>query len=131
MKVALLMDYEVVSSPERLEQAISFAKSLGKLTTARLYLSERELPRAKDVLNKASRLGVDTVVELVAKHVRLAIELVELAYQGSEKVLVVAATDKLVPALSEARAKKRVILITWEEPTPELRSAVDEIKKFS
>ena len=129
-KVAVFLEYSLVNTPEKVSQIISYAKQLGKLTKARIYLSDKELVQAKSVVEIAERLGIEPIV-MPVRDVMMALDVLEEALQGKSDKIIIACSAKLIPALAEAKANKEVIYVAWEDIPIEIKNVVDNVVKMS
>lgn len=129
-RVAVFLEYSLVNTPEKVSQIINYAKQLGKLTKARIYLSDKELVQAKSVVEIAERLGIEPIV-MPVRDVMMALDILEEALQGKADKIIISCSTKLIPALAEAKANKEVIYVAWEDIPAEIKNVVDNAVKMS
>ena len=129
-KVSLFMNFGTVNDAITAEQILEKAREYGKIAKARLYVEQEEMEDAREIIAEISKLGIEPIVVILAKDVKLAIDILDDAYDESIDTIIISHNrEDIIPALIYVKALKPIIIIS---PTPVPKSyntITDEIIK--
>ena len=111
-KIALFINFETARDLPTIEEIITRAKEFGKIISAKIYLEQEEMDNYRDMLTEISKLGIEPIVTVLAKDVRLVIDMLDAAYDPVIDAIVVSHNkESILPALLHAKSLKRLIII--------------------
>jgi len=127
-KVALFINYGTVKTIESLKKVIETARSYGKIIDAKMYFDQNEIEVNKPLAIEASKMGIEPVVAMLAKDVKMAIDFLDSSYRDLiDVVMIVHHEENMIPALKHANSLKRVILLVPLKYSKLFENVVDEI----
>ncbi len=130
-KVALFINYGTIKTIESLKKVLEIAKSYGKIIDAKMYFDQNEMEVNKPLAIEASKMGIEPIVAMLAKDVKMAIDFLDSAYRDSiDVVIIVHHQESMIPALKHANSLKRVILLVPLKHSKLFENVVDEIMEI-
>ena len=127
-KVSILVDYDSINNEPRntITKIIEKAKEIGKIVKVRVYFLQDEFSQNKEVIDSILSIGVEPVVVMLAKDVKMAIDLLEDSYSEDIDVIVLSyKKDALLPALIDAKNRKQIILVEFDDLPEGLKNIGD------
>ncbi len=127
-KVSILVDYDSINNEPRntITKIIEKAKEIGKIVKVRVYFLQDEFSQNKEVIDSILSIGVEPVVVMLAKDVKMAIDLLEDSYSEDIDVIVLSyKKDALLPALIDAKNRKQIILVEFDDIPEGLKNIGD------
>ena len=116
-KVSILVDYDSISNDPRetITKIIEKAREIGKVVKVRVYFLQDEFSQNKEVIDSILSMGVEPVVVMLAKDVKMAIDLLDDSYSEDIDVLVLSyRKEALLPALIDAKNRKQIVLVEFD-----------------
>jgi len=103
-------------------------KEFGKIVKARFYLEQGEMENYRDTITEISKLGLEPIVTILAKDVRLAIDMLDDAYDPNIDIIaLVHDKEDIIPALLHVKTLKRIILVAPTRVPKGFYTVVEEV----
>jgi len=110
------------------EAVLDKAKQYGKIIKARMYVEQEEMDLNREVITEISKLGIEPVITILAKNVRLAIDLLDDAYDENVDIIVIIHDrEDIIPALMQAKTLKQLVLIVPTKAPKSFHTVTDEV----
>lgn len=127
-KVSVFINFSTVKDVSIIEEIINKSRNYGKIVKAKLYVEQDEMENYRDSILAISKLGVEPIVIILAKNVRMAIDLLDDAYDSNiNAIILIHDNEDIIPALMHAKTMKRLILITPKKVSKTFFTVIDEI----
>jgi len=127
-KVSVLINFGTIKNMTEAEAVLDKAKQYGKIIKARMYVEQEEMDLNREVITEISKLGIEPVITILAKNVRLAIDLLDDAYDENVDIIVIIHDrEDIIPALMQAKTLKQLVLIVPTKPPKSFRTVTDEV----
>ncbi len=127
-KASIFINFSTVRDVSIIEEIINKSKRYGKIVKAKIYVEQDEMANYKNSILAISKLGVEPVVIILAKNVRMAIDLLDDAYDPNiDVIILIHDSEDLIPALMHAKTMKKIVLITPKKVPKSFSTVVDEI----
>jgi len=127
-KVSVFINFSTVKDVSIIEDIINKSKNYGKIVKAKIYVEQDEMENYKDSILAISKLGIEPIVIILAKNVRMAIDLLDDAYDSNiDIIILVHDNEDLIPALMHAKTMKKLVLIAPKKVPKTFSTVVDEI----
>ncbi len=127
-KVSILVDYDSISNDPRetITKIIEKAREIGKVVKVRVYFLQDEFSQNKEVIDSILSMGVEPVVVMLAKDVKMAIDLLDDSYSEDIDVIVLSyRKEALLPALIDAKNRKQIVLVEFDDLPEGLKNIGD------
>ncbi|MGQ4892604.1 MAG: NYN domain-containing protein [Candidatus Njordarchaeia archaeon] len=130
VKISIIIDYSSIKDKDPInivERTIRKAKEIGKVVKTKVYFLQEEFRENKDLVDEILKLGVEPVIVILAKDVKMAIDLLEDSYSDDIGVILLAyKQESLLPALIDAKNRKTLYFVDFPDLHPSLRNIGDE-----
>lgn len=127
-KVSVLINFGTIKNMTEAEAVLDKAKQYGKIIKARMYVEQEEMDLNREVITEISKLGIEPVITILAKNVRLAIDLLDDAYDENVDIIVIIHDkEDIIPALMQAKTLKQLVLIVPTKAPKSFRTVTDEV----
>jgi len=127
-KVSVLINFGTIKNTTEAEVVLDKAKQYGKIIKARMYVEQEEMDLNREVITEISKLGIEPVITILAKNVRLAIDLLDDAYDENVDIIVIIHDrEDIIPALMQAKTLKQLVLIVPTKAPKSFHTVTDEV----
>lgn len=127
-KVSVLINFGTIKNTTEAEAVLDKAKQYGKIIKARMYVEQEEMDLNREVITEISKLGIEPVITILAKNVRLAIDLLDDAYDENVDIIaIIHDKEDIIPALMQAKTLKQLVLIVPTKAPKSFRTVTDEV----
>jgi len=127
-KVSVLINFGTIKNMTETEAVLDKAKQYGKIIKARMYVEQEEMDLNREVITEISKLGIEPVITILAKNVRLAIDLLDDAYDENVDIIVIIHDrEDIIPALMQAKTLKQLVLIVPTKAPKSFHTVTDEV----
>ena len=129
-KISIYIDFASIDNIELVKKIIENAKSIGKVVKTRVYFLQDEFEGHKNSVEEILSIGVEPIITMLAKDVKLAIDILDDSYDDEISIILLAYRyDSLLPALIDAKNRKTVYLIDLGGLSEALKNIADELIK--
>ncbi len=133
-KISIIIDFDSVKDSDAvslINKITEIAKNMGKVVRTRIYFTHEEFSNNKDFIDGILNLGVEPIVVMLARDVKMAIDLLDDSYSDDiDTIIVVYKKEGLIPALIDAKNRKNVILVEFDSIPDSLKNVVDSTIKL-
>jgi len=127
-KVSLFINFRTVKDIISAEEVLKKAKEYGKITKARIYLEQEDMEVYRDTITDISKLGIEPIVTVLAKDVRLAIDMLEDAYDPLIDIIILSHDkENIIPALLHIKSLKRLVIISPAKVPKSYHTITEEV----
>ncbi len=130
-KISIFVEFSDIKDKEPqsiISKVIKRAKEIGKIVKTRVYFLQDEFQENREVVNTILEYGIEPVIAILAKDVKLAIDLLEDSYSNDiDVIIMVYNQDALLPALIDAKNRKAIFFVKFNDMLPSLETIADEI----
>ncbi len=127
-KLSLFINFGTVKDVAITEEILKKVKEFGKIVKARFYLEQGEMENYRDTITEISKLGLEPIVTILAKDVRLAIDMLDDAYDPNiDTIALVHDKEDIIPALLHVKTLKRIILVAPTRVPKGFYTVVEEV----
>jgi len=127
-KLSLFINFGTVKDVAITEEILKKVKEFGKIVKARFYLEQGEMENYRDTITEISKLGLEPIVTILAKDVRLAIDMLDDAYDPNIDIIaLVHDKEDIIPALLHVKTLKRIILVAPTRVPKGFYTVVEEV----